>query len=83
MGEIRESSGGKAHQEVTVRAGIDVELARKIVRVIKASKLKVQASTQSDQIRVTGKKRDDLQAIITLLEEQELGLPLQYVNFRD
>ena len=83
MGEIRESSGGKAHQEVTVRAGIDVELARKIVRVIKASKLKVQASTQSDQIRVTGKKRDDLQAIITLLEEQDLGLPLQYVNFRD
>jgi len=83
MGEVRESSSGKAQQEITVRSGIDVDLARKVIKLIKGSKLKVQTSIQSEQVRVVGKKRDDLQFTITLLEEQDFGLPLQFVNFRD
>lgn len=83
IGSVQEASAGKAKQELTIQAGIDVELSRKIVRVIKASKLKVQASTQSDQVRVVGKKRDDLQSLIGILEKQDIGLPLQFVNFRD
>ena len=83
MEEARESSGGKAQQEITVRSGIDVDLARNVIKVIKASKLKVQTSIQSEQLRVAGKKRDDLQLTISLLEEQDFGLPLQFVNFRD
>jgi len=66
-----------------VRQGIDKELAKKIVALIKDSKLKVQASVQGEQVRVTGKKRDDLQEAIALLRGAELGLPLQYQNFRD
>jgi len=61
----------------------DVELARTIVKRIKNTKLKVQAAVQGDQVRVTGKKRDDLQAVIAELKQAELGLPLQYRNFRD
>jgi cyclic-di-GMP-binding protein len=75
--------GNKARQEMTVRQGIDTELAKKIVKLIKDSKLKVQAAIQGDRVRVTGKKRDDLQAVITLLRQQKLGLPLQYINFRE
>ena len=72
-----------ATQQVTIREGIDTELARKIVKMIKGSKLKLQAAIQGDQVRVTGKKRDDLQAAIQLLREAELGQPLQFRNFRD
>jgi len=72
-----------ATRTVTVREGIDTELAKKIVKEIKASKIKVQASIQGDQVRVTGKKRDDLQQVIALLKGAELGLPLQFKNFRD
>ncbi|MCC5866349.1 MAG: YajQ family cyclic di-GMP-binding protein [Wenzhouxiangella sp.] len=72
-----------ATRNVTVREGIDTELAKKIVKQVKASKIKVQASIQGDQVRVTGKKRDDLQAAIALLKETDLGLPLQFKNFRD
>jgi len=75
--------GNKARQEMTVRQGIDTELAKKIVKLIKDSKLKVQAAIQGDRVRVTGKKRDDLQAVIMLLRQQKLGLPLQYINFRE
>ena len=82
-GEVKESPTGKAVQEVVVRQGIDTDLARKIVKLIKIQKLKVQASIQGNQVRVTGKKRDDLQQTITFLKEQNLGLPLQYTNFRD
>ena len=81
--EVRESSGGKAQQEITVRAGIDSDLARSLVKTIKANKLKVQTAIQADQLRVSGKKRDDLQSVIALLDEEKAGLPLQYVNFRD
>jgi len=72
-----------ATRSVTVREGFDTELARKIVKEVKGSKIKVQASIQGDQVRVTGKKRDDLQQVIALLKGTELGLPLQFKNFRD
>ena len=81
--EVGESSGGKAQQEITVRAGIDSDLARSLVKTIKANKLKVQTAIQADQLRVSGKKRDDLQSVIALLDEEKVGWPLQYVNFRD
>jgi uncharacterized protein YajQ (UPF0234 family) len=73
----------KARQTVVMKHGIDAEIARKIVRQVKDAKLKVQAQVQGDQVRVTGKKRDDLQAVIALLKGMELGLPLQFTNFRD
>ncbi len=73
----------KARQKVLLRQGIDTERARKLVKTIKASKLKVQAAIQGDKLRISGKKRDDLQAAIALLKEQDIGLPLQYENFRD
>jgi uncharacterized protein YajQ (UPF0234 family) len=72
-----------ATQVVTVREGIDSDTARKMVKSIKDSKMKVQAAIQGDQLRVTGKKRDDLQAVMALLREGGFGLPLQFKNFRD
>ena len=77
------ASGKVVKQEVVLREGIDKELAKKIVALIKDSKLKVQAAIQGEQVRITGKKRDDLQEAIALLRTQELGMPLQYNNFRD
>ena len=72
-----------ATQEVVLRHGIDVEAGKKISRLLKDSKLKVQASIQGEKVRVTGKKRDDLQAAIQLLRKAALELPLQFENFRD
>jgi hypothetical protein len=83
MGEVRESSGGKAQQSILIQTGISSDLARSLVKKIKASKLRVQATVQTDQLRVSGKKRDDLQSIIAFLDEAKVGVPLQYVNFRD
>ena len=76
-------AGTTARMTVTVRQGIDMPLAKKMVKLIKDQKMKVQSSIQGDQLRVTGKKRDDLQNVISLLKDTDLGLPLQYVNFRD
>ena len=73
----------KARQKVILRHGIDADNARKIVKLVKDAKLKVQSQIQGDQVRVTGKKRDDLQDVIALLKGSELGLPLQFSNFRD
>ena len=73
----------EARQNVEVRQGIDTEQAKKIVKVIKEANLKVQASIQGEQVRVTGKKRDDLQETIAMLREAKLNLPLQFENFRD
>ncbi|QKT04724.1 YajQ family cyclic di-GMP-binding protein [Ectothiorhodospiraceae bacterium 2226] len=81
-GEVEES-GRRAKQRLTVRQGIDTPLAKRIVKLVKDSKLKVQASIQGEQVRVSGKNRDDLQAVIQMLREAKLDLPLQYVNFRD
>lgn len=77
------ASGKVVKQEVVLREGIDKELAKKIVALVKDAKLKVQAAIQGEQVRITGKKRDDLQEAIALLRTQELGMPLQYNNFRD
>ncbi len=82
-GEVKVSPTGKAVQEIKVRQGVDTELAKKIVKLIKGQKMKVQMAIQSEQVRVSGKKRDDLQQVIAFIDEQKLGLPLQYVNFRD
>ena len=81
--EIQATASGKAKQEILIRHGIDPETARKIVKLIKQGKLKVQAAIQGQQVRVSGKKRDDLQTVITMLRDAQLGLPMQYVNFRD
>jgi uncharacterized protein YajQ (UPF0234 family) len=76
-------SGRTAKQIITAREGIDQDLARKLVKQVKQSRLKVQAAIQQDQVRVSGKKRDDLQQIIQLLKGGDYGLPLQFINFRD
>ena len=76
-------SGSKARMEITVRHGIDQDTARSLVKQIKSSKMKVQASIQGDKVRVSGKKRDDLQSIISHLKDSPGDLPLQYINFRD
>ncbi len=73
----------RARLSMTVKQGIDKDVAKKIVKTIKDTKLKIQASIQGEQVRVTGKKRDDLQQIIALLREKDMGLPLQFINFRD
>ena len=73
----------EAKQEVKVKQGISTEMGKKIVKVIKDQKLKVQTAIQGEQVRITGKKRDDLQEVMALLREQKLGIPLQYSNFRD
>ena len=78
-----EFSGSEARQQVILRKGIDSDLARKLVKMVKGSKLKVKAAIQGDQLRISGKKRDDLQAVITLLKNADVELPLQYENFRD
>lgn len=72
-----------ATQVVTVREGIGSDISRKMVKLIKDNKMKVQAAIQGDQLRVTGKKRDDLQAVMALLRGGDFGLPLQFKNFRD
>ena len=77
-------AGGQAwRQLVKLKEGVDMDRAKTIVKAIKDSKMKVQAAIQGDLVRVTGKKRDDLQQAIALLRGQDFGLPLQFVNFRD
>ncbi len=78
-----EHAGKTFHQRVGFKQGIDSDTAKKIVKTIKESKLKVQTAIQGEQLRVTGKKRDDLQAAINLIKESNLGQPFQYKNFRD
>jgi cyclic-di-GMP-binding protein len=81
-GTVSESNN-EASQEITVKQGIDKETAKIIIKIIKDSKLKVQTNIQSEQVRVVGKKRDDLQTIIALLKKSSLDLPLQFINYRD
>lgn len=76
-------SGKTFSQTMLMKQGIDAAMAKKIVKLIKDSKIKVQASIQGEQIRVNGKKRDDLQAAISLVREADLGQPFQFNNFRD
>ena len=78
-----EITGSAARQDVILRRGIESELARRLVKTVKNSKIKVQAAIQGDKLRISGKKRDDLQATIRLLKDTDVDLPLQYENFRD
>lgn len=82
-GDAQKVSGNKVKQEVTVREGVEQELAKKVVKLIKDSKLKVQASIQGDAVRVSGAKRDLLQEAIALVKKSITDFPLQYQNFRD
>jgi uncharacterized protein YajQ (UPF0234 family) len=82
-GDVEKVSGNKVKQAVTVRTGVEQELAKKIQRLVKDSKLKVQASIQGDAVRVSGAKRDDLQSAIALVRKSITDFPLQYQNFRD
>jgi len=82
VGEIT-LSGKQAKQIVTLRQGIETTLAKKLIKLIKDAKLKVQTAIQGEKVRVTGKKRDDLQDVIALLREADIDLPLQFDNFRD
>ena len=78
-----EITHNEARQRIVLRRGIDADRARKLVKEIKAAKLKVQTAIQGDKLRVSGKKRDDLQNVIALLKKSDIELPLQYENFRD
>jgi hypothetical protein len=82
-GEIEPAAGGRARQTITVQQGIATDKARQIVKIVKDGKLKVQVQIQSDQVRVSGKSRDDLQRVIQLLKQHDLQIALQFVNFRD
>lgn len=75
--------GNSMRQTVVIKQGVERDLAQKIVKTIKGSKMKVQVAIQGDELRVTGKKRDDLQAAMALIKDSKIGQPLQYVNFRD
>lgn len=77
------AAGASLRQTVLVRQGVDGTLAKRLVKAIKSSKIKVQIAIQGDELRVSGKKRDDLQAAIQAIKEQKPDQPLQYVNFRD
>ena len=81
-GKVEPASGGTVRQTITVRQGIDPEIARDMVKRIRALKLKVQTQVQEDQLRVSGKTKDDLQAVIQLLRSHDFGIPLQFVNYR-
>ena len=76
-------AGNSAKQEITMQHGLETDMCRKLVKMVKESKLKVQAAIQGDQVRITGKKRDDLQDVIALLRGSEFEVPLQFENFRD
>lgn len=82
FGKVEHALGGTVRQTVRVRQGIDAKAAKEIVQLIKGTKLKVQPQILEDQVRVTGKSKDDLQAVISLLKERDLPIPLQFVNFR-
>ncbi len=83
LGKIEKISGNKVKQSITVKTGVETELAKKIVRIIKDSKLKVQASIQGETVRVTGAKRDLLQDAIQLVKKSVADFPLQFGNFRE
>ena len=82
-GDVQKMGGDKVKQVITVRNGIEAELGKKIQRILKDSKLKVQGSIQGDSVRVTGAKRDDLQTAMALLKKEITDVPLSFNNFRD
>jgi cyclic-di-GMP-binding protein len=82
IGDPETAAGGTLKQKITLQDGIPMEKAKEIVRLIKDSKIKVQASIQEKQVRVSGKNRDDLQAVIALVKGKDLGVALQFTNYR-
>lgn len=82
-GKVEEAAKGTARQVITLKAGIGTDKAKEINRALKESGLKVQSQTQGDSVRVTGKKRDDLQGAIAFLKDKDFDIPLQFNNFRD
>ena len=82
-GQVDKVSGDKVKQVITVRSGVDKELAKRIVKMIKDSKLKLQGSIQGETVRVSGSKKDNLQEAMTMVKEQVKDYPLQFTNFRD
>lgn len=82
FGAIDQALGGTVRQKITLQKGIPTEKAREIVKLIKGSKLKVQAAIQGDQLRVSGKNKDDLQGVIRLLKGTDLGIDMQFTNYR-
>ena len=82
-GKVEDASGGALRQKIAIQQGIPIEKAREIVRLIKDSKVRVQAAIQEDQVRVSGKNRDDLQKIIALVKERDFGIALQFTNYRN
>ena len=83
FGKLEQAAGNMVRQIITVKQGLQRDVAQKIVKAIKSSKLKTQAAVQGDEIRVSGKKRDDLQATMAMIKELDVDLPLQFENFRD
>jgi cyclic-di-GMP-binding protein len=83
FGQPEKAGGDMLRQQITVANGIDQEIARKLVKLVKDTKMKVQASIQGDEVRITGKNRDDLQAVIHRLKEEDVPVPLQFVNMRE
>ena len=82
-GKVESAAGGMARQLITIHQGLDTDAAREVVKLVKETKIKVQAQVQDDQVRVTGKKRDELQAVIQALRAADFRRPLQFVNMRD
>lgn len=82
LGEVQPAAGDMIKLEVRIIEGIETDTAKKIVKMIKELKLKVQAKIMEDQVRVTGKKIDELQAVIQLLKDKDLGVPLQFINMK-
>ena len=83
FGKLEQAGGNMVRQTITVKQGVQRDVAQKIVKAIKSSKLKTQAAVQGDEIRASGKKRDDLQATMAMIKELDVDLPLQFENFRD
>ena len=81
-GKVEPTSNGYVKMDVSIKEGLSTDVAKKIVKMIKDRKMKLQAAIQGDQVRVTGKKLDDLQAVIAMCRENDFGIPLQYVNMK-
>ncbi len=82
-GDVENATGDTKRQSISIKQGVDQELAKKIVKLIKQEKMKVQAAIQGDQVRITGKKRDDLQEAMALVRTMDADRPLNFTNFRD
>ncbi len=83
FGASEKAGGDMVRQVVTIANGIDIDTARKVVKMVKDTKIKVQAAIQGEEVRITGKQRDDLQQVIQMLKESDVGMPLQFVNYRE